>query len=683
MTENMHLIFNPHFSWPLLSAVAACALILCALGLRQNFVRSFCRLVVFAVLFFFLSSPQEIEEKKQALKNIVLIAIDQSGSQTLSGRDIRRDRAVNDLRQKLNGASNIEARFIDVARGRNDKTEVFSDIDKALTDIPENRRAGTILITDGQVWDKPANEILRYPLHVLLTGSKKEFDRKIVIDKSPAYALAGSEAEITFHIEDTGHGNHSDAQVSIFLPDGGRKNLRLKINEKATYKFRLSDSGTNEILISTAVLPGEMVTGNNQAKADVELVRNRLRVLLVSGEPYVGSRVWRDLLKSDPGIDLIHFTILRGPAQIDATPSSELSLIAFPFEELFERKLNQFDLVIMDRFGMNSALPAYYFENIKEYVQKGGALLVTNGPNYNSPLSLYYTSLGDILPAAPNGELVRKSFKPSLTESGTTHPVTSVITNNKETWGDWLEMMPVTAKKGETIMRGADNMPLLILSREGKGRVAQIASDQIWLWARGYQGGGPIVDLLKRTAHWLMKETELDERALAIDSTDAGVTLRKRNAGNGNAGTTLTGPDGKTIALAFKESNNGWLSADLNALPDGIYRIKDRDQIKIVKMGKPLTPEFSELVAEEGKLKPIAQKSGGNVIWLESNPDPDIKMMRASRRYGSANMIGLKDNNASQLLSSVAKDFPPTWAGLSLTLLSLIFLWWGEGRKRG
>ena len=139
----------------------------------------------------------------------------------------------------------------------------------------------------------------------------------------------------------------------------------------------------------------------------IDGVRDKLRVLLVSGEPHAGERTWRNLLKSDASVDLVHFTILRPPEKQDGTPINELSLIAFPTRELFQQKIKEFHLIIFDRYARQGVLPIIYFDNIARYVQEGGAVLVAAGPDYASPTSIWRTPLEQILPAEPSGRTDR------------------------------------------------------------------------------------------------------------------------------------------------------------------------------------------------------------------------------------------------------------------------------------
>ena len=192
----------------------------------------------------------------------------------------------------------------------------------------------------------------------------------------------------------------------------------MPVGKDTAIKVPVSHEGENIVELSAEAGPAELTLQNNRAVVTVSGVRDRLRVLLVSGQPHAGERVWRNLLKADPSVDLIHFTILRPPEKQDATPINELSLIAFPHRELFSEKLHSFDLVIFDRYFEQGILPMAYFENIANYVQDGGALLVSSGPEFAGPMSIFRTPLANVLPAQPTGEIITRAFKPMVTADG-------------------------------------------------------------------------------------------------------------------------------------------------------------------------------------------------------------------------------------------------------------------------
>ena len=168
--------------------------------------------------------------------------------------------------------------------------------------------------------------------------------------------------------------------------------------------------GANIVEIEASPLAGELTPVNNRAVVTIDGVRDKLRVLLVSGEPNAGERTWRNLLKSDASVDLVHFTILRPPEKQDGTPINELSLIAFPTRELFQQKIGEFQLIIFDRYARQGVLPMIYFDNITRYVRDGGAVLVAAGPDYASQTSIWRTPLDAILPAEPSGDVTERSL---------------------------------------------------------------------------------------------------------------------------------------------------------------------------------------------------------------------------------------------------------------------------------
>ena len=263
---------------------------------------------------------------------------------------------------------------------------------------------------------------------------------------------------------------------------------------------------------------GEISLQNNRAVAVIEGVRDRLRVLLVSGEPHPGERTWRNLLKADASVDLVHFTILRPPEKQDGTPTKELALIAFPTRELFVDKLDQFDLVIFDRYRRQSVLPAAYMFNIAQYVKNGGAVLIASGPDLAAEDGLYCTPLSDVMAAVPDRRCGREAVQAGAHRPGQEAPgdqgPAGFGRHGRRAGAAGSGWSTPMRQPGETVMSGPDGKPLLVLSHQDKGRVAQLLSDQGWLWARGYEGGGPQTELLRRLAHWLMKEPDLEEEAL-------------------------------------------------------------------------------------------------------------------------------------------------------------------------
>jgi len=436
--------------------------------------------------------------------------------------------------------------------------------------------------------------------------------------------------------------------------------------------------------LSAAPGPAELTLQNNRAVVSVSGVRDRLRVLLVSGQPHAGERVWRNLLKADPSVDLVHFTILRPPEKQDGTPIDELSLIAFPARDLFNDKLASFDLVIFDRYGEQGILPMIYFDNIAQYVENGGALLVSSGPEFAGPSSVYRTPLASVLPAQPTGEIVTQAFKPQVTQLGLAHPVTrdlagSNADNVPATWGRWFRLIGATTVSGQTVMSGPGNKPLLVLDQVKKGRVAEILSDQTWLWARGFEGGGPQAELLRRLAHWLMKEPELEAESLTAAVADGEIVVTRRTMAKSVQPVTMTTPSGKTVTLTLDNAGPGFWRIAAKVSELGLYRVTDGTLSAVTAAG-PLNPkEVADMRATDTILKPDAEITGGAVHWLADGV-PQIRRVVPGQDASGSNWIGIRRNGAYRVTSLTQQPLLPAWAALLLIVGSLLLAWKIEGR---
>ncbi len=700
--EHADFAFSLHFD-PLLPEIWIITLAICAGGLitlsalRQKH-RVIWRFLAFCAFLVALMNPALLKEERQPVKDVAAIVVDKSDSQNTENRKTQTQNTLAYLKKILEGRDNLDLRIVD-APGDNiphEETKVFQALDQALADVPEQRRAGVIMITDGQVHDVPQNpeQFSAYgPVHALITGRKNEKDRRIVITQGPAYGIVGQKVTMKYIVEDSNAPKDEIVAVTFSRDSDENKDVRfVPVNEEQSEELPITHGAQNIFELSVAEVPDEITTSNNHTALIVNGVRDRLRVLLISGQPHAGGRTWRDLLTSDPSVDLVHFTILREPEKLDNTPQNELSLIAFPFQELFEVKLYDFDLIIFDRYRLNRILPLHYFQNIARYVEEGGALLEASGPSFAGNHSVYYTALMNVLPATPTGDVTRKPFFPTLTKEGKHHPVTeTLLSYNKDLpenlrWGPWLRQVALTPERGEVVMRGADNEPLLILDHVKKGRVAQLASDHLWLWARGFQGGGPYTELLRRTAHWLMKEPELDEDALEVQTEEYNIHLRTRNAPEEQSisqTVTMTLPDGAQQTVPLKpEDDEEWLEGDIKAQNAGIYSFESKTgQKRFAIIGSLNPPEQKDTKATEDKLRPIVKKSGGDLIWLEDTPHPGIRFLSGARQnFSGRGWLALRQNHDYAVTGFKKTPLCPPWA-YALALLGLcVFAWWREGK---
>ena len=498
-------------------------------------------------------------------------------------------------------------------------TRLFAALRAGLSDVPPERIGAAFLVTDGVVHDIPADpKALGFdaPLHALITGHEGERDRRIELVEAPRFGIVGKDQTITARVLDS-DGSGAPVQVEVRRDGETVATIAATVGATLVAKVPIDHAGPNVVELEVAPLPGQLTDMNNRAVVTIEGVRDKLRVLLVSGEPHQGERMWRNLLKSDANVDLVHFTILRPPEKSsDGTPINELSLIAFPVADLFGRKIRDFDLIILDRYSSQSILPKVYFNNIVAYVRAGGALLMAEGPDYATPEGIYFSPLGELAPARPDGEVAIGAFRPVISPDGAKHPVTRGLAGGESSppaWGQWFRAIGAEVTGGVNILPGAGDKPLLVLSRADKGRVALLLSDQMWLWARGFEGGGPHLDLLRRLAHWLMKEPELEEEALRATAHGHTLTIERQSLKGDVPAVTVVGPTGETRQAQLAAAEPGLSRAAIDVDRLGLYRISDGEHRALVNVGPDNPLEFREVVSTPEKLRPLAEATGGTV----------------------------------------------------------------------
>ena len=686
------IAFTPLLPPPVLEAMAVAAVALIGLTLWRRPRGALLRALAFALLLLSLSDPSLMREDRRPLKDVVAVVIDQSGSDQIGERPRQTAEARAEIEKRLAALGNVEPRFVETARSdpENQGTRLFAALRSALSDTPPDRVGGAILVTDGIAHDIPASlEALGFdaPLHVLVTGHEGERNRRIELVEAPRFGIVGKDQTIVARIVDTSSSS-DPAEITVRRDGETIATLTAPIGEALPIKVPVDHAGPNVIELEVAPIKDELTTRNGKAVVTIDGVRDKLRVLLVSGEPHQGERMWRNLLKSDANVDLVHFTILRPPEKsTDGTPINELSLIAFPVADLFGRKIKDFDLIIFDRYSSQAILPRYYLDNIVKYVRDGGALLMAEGPAFGTPEGLFDTPLGDISPARPTGEEFDQPFRAEISPDGAKHPVTRGLAGGDASppaWGRWFRQIGGEATSGSAVLQGVGKSPLLVLSRADKGRVALLLSDQMWLWARGYDGGGPYLDLLRRLAHWLMKEPELEEEALRARAKGHDVTIERQSVKGEIPQATVTGPDGKTTSVQLVSVAPGLSRATLSVDDDGLYRASDGEHIALVVVGPDNPLEFQEVVSTLDKLRPLAEASGGSIRRLARAASDPVDMprliaMHESPSYAGADYIGVKRTGASELIGVAQTPLAAGFLGLAALLGALVWVWFREG----
>jgi hypothetical protein len=682
--------FTPLVPSYLLWAACAVALVLAVMLFVVKSRGAGVRATALALMVLALANPSFTREDREPLSSVAVVVVDKSPSQNFADRLAQTDAARAALAERLGRIPNLDVRFVEAgeADGETDGTRLFAALGAALADVPPDRVAGAIFLTDGRVHDVPEDAAalgFQAPVHGLITGTANERDRRVVLVTAPRFGIVGQSQTIVYRVDDQGV-RGTPAQVTVRRDGEVLERRTVTPGNTVNAQIPIPHAGPNIVEIEAAPLENELTTVNNRAVVSIDGVRDKLRVLLVSGEPHAGERSWRNLLKSDASVDLVHFTILRPPEKQDGTPINELSLIAFPTRELFQQKINEFHLIIFDRYARQGVLPIIYFDNIARYVRDGGAVLVAAGPDYASPTSLWRTPLDQILPAEPSGVTTEAAFRAALTGPGKRHPVTRGLEGADSTpakWSRWFRLVDTKTNSGTSVMEGPESKPLLVLSREGEGRVGLLLSDHIWLWARGFEGGGPHLDLMRRLSHWLMKQPDLEEEALRLIVRGRDLLIERQTMADNVNEVTLTLPSGATRTIALTAGQPGLWRGTVRATELGLWRANDGKLSALINVGPANPREFAEVTSTSEVLRPLAAATGGNVKRLTETTGvnlPRVVAMRSSDTYRGEDWIGLKMRDASVVRGIGVLPIFAGLLGLLLLVGALAATWAREGR---
>jgi hypothetical protein len=681
------VIFDPLVPLPLIWALAAVAVVMLAFAIWRGLRGWPLRGLAMLALGLALVNPSLQEENRKPLSDIILAVVDDSASQRLADRPAQTEAALSSLSAAVAALENTELHVIRFADGAKDAGSLaMTALAEAIAAEPRARIAGAVMITDGQVHDAGLAPSLPAPLHVLLTGRASDWDRRLVITDAPAFAIIGEEFTLKLRIEDQGAAPAlgAEAEITIAVDAEDPVTFSVPINTDLELPVTLPHGGQNVLHFSVAAIEGELTDRNNAAVVQINGVRDRLRVLLVSGEPHAGERVWRNLLKSDAAVDLVHFTILRPPEKQDGVPVDELALIAFPTRELFVEKIDEFDLIIFDRYRMRGILPMEYIDNVVSYVRAGGTVLVAAGPEFGAVDSLWRSPLAEILPVAPTAQVIEEPFRPALTELGRRHPVTEGLEAlaPEGGWGRWFRLAEVELLRGQVAMSGPGDRPLLVLDRVDEGRIAVLASDHAWLWGRGFEGGGPQLELMKRLAHWMLKEPELEEEALMAAANGDVLTLTRRTIKEEPPGLlTITAPDGTVTELNLAQLAPGRFHIDWQAPMVGLYRLVQDDLTRVVAVGPAAPREFVETLASPVLLQPVVDTVQGGIPRLEEG-FPALRAVREGRPAAGRGWLGYTPRGAYVTEDLRISPLVPGWLLLLLAAGLAVAAWLAEGRRR-
>jgi hypothetical protein len=691
------LAASPLLPWWAIAGFGGLAVLALLFGLLRRARGTAWRLIATAILLLILTDPSLVQEDRLLQRDVAAVVVDESPSMRIGERRQYAQQALEQVTEKLKAFKDLDVRVVhaggaEAGTGLADTgTRLYTALQHALADVPKQRIAGAVMITDGQVHDIPAADRLDLgaPLHGLITGKPGEADRRLLIKDAPSFGLVDKEVAVTLRVDDLPDSEkqpRGEARVTLRKDGGPARPFMVPVGRDTQVSIPIDHGGPNVVEIEVERGAQELTLENNRAAFVVNGVRDRLKVLLVSGEPHAGERTWRNILKSDPSVDLIHFTILRPPEKQDGTPIRELSLIAFPIRELFDVKLDEFNLIIFDRYERRGILPMSYLENIVRFVRKGGALLDSAGPGFATPIGLYRSPLGAILPAEPTGQVFEQGYKAHVTDPGLRHPVTADLPGGTgpdakdPRWGRWFRHIEATPKDGVSVLSGVNNEPLLLLSRVGDGRVAQLLSDQLWLWTRGFDDGGPQAELLRRLVYWLMKEPDLEENALSARVEGNRLQIARQSLQPVDRPVNVTGPDGVLRVVPLTPESGGRSVATVPIEESGLYRVTDGTNTALAAAGALNPIEMSDVRATDEKLAPAASATGGGLFWVGPGAIPDIRRVAPERAAAGRGWLGLRANGDYIVTGVHETPLLPGLLALLLALGTFIAAWRREGR---
>ncbi|MEP4052183.1 MAG: hypothetical protein ABJN22_08060 [Litorimonas sp.] len=653
----------------------------------------FTRLTAGLFLMIGLLNPQSIEEDREPLRDTVIVIEDRSDSMKFGGRDEALTEMAADLKSEFRSDGNLDIITISVPQD-NEGTLLASALTDALAGAPSQRLAGVVALTDGRAHDitEAASGYLpeNVPFHSLIIGEPEARDRRILATKAPKFGVVGEQAEYELLVEDPGFEGER-ARIELKLNGTVKARFPITIGRPLSIPLEIERRGSNTVELAVEGAEGEITLNNNLFVSEIQGVRDRMRVLLITGEPHNGGRAWRNLLKSDPALDLVQFTILTSRSKYTNAGERELSLIQFPTRQLFEERLDEFDLIIFDQYERRSlsrrqgrsrpTIPPQYFQNIAHYVEDGGALLLATGPAFATQASLYRTPLVTVLPARPTGEILTGVFRPELNDKGRRHPITSDFQGNEDqAWGSWYRVIDNDPIGGDVLMNGPDGVPLFVIDKVRDGRVAMLMSDQAWLWAKGHDGGGPYREMFRRTAHWLMGEPELDAETLTGVRDGDDLVITRRSLDDVNEPVDVIAPNGTRSRVSLDRVADGLYRATLPLAGQGAYRLNNGTISSITAVGALNPKEYENLLPTEEVLSPLATATNGLIksVGLETSNIPEIRRPKSGRQTSGRDWMGFVSHEAYTVTQSRRTPLAP---GIFLFGLFFLFLAWAWRRE--
>ena len=659
----------------------------------------FLRVVAFVLLLVILLRPELEFKKSHSLKNHIAILLDNSKSlsiktfpkevpridlvrKTLESNKEYFDQLKKDFQVDTyfvsDGIEKVSSRLKDYQANRpyTDYRRVLEELNK----IYENKSLqGVFLFSDGADLTQEPGEIspdilksltrINGPVHTLQAGSNDQFrDLALESVSAPDFGFVQQPVSLSLTVFSSELGNRN---VPLVLKEGDRilvsKIIEIREDQKE-YKVDLQFTprkiGKRIYTLNLPRFAEESILTNNQKEFEVDVARDRIRILHLNGRPSWDSRYLREVLANNPRVDLLSFFILRNMGDDVVAPTSELSLIPFPSNLLFDDYLSSFDLIIFQNFKYEPFIDKKYLSNIRKYVEKGGAFLMVGGELSFQGGSYSHTPIEDILPVSfkdVETRFIDKEFRPKISGDFSNHPILRLEKElNEEVWSSLpplhgANLGLVANKDAYVLLKNESESPILVAGEFGEGRTALLATDSVWSWGFGGAGGRYFHRFWNNVIDWLIAEPETRRLQLESDKEryreEEQVLIKfkllKENyqpAENITGKLTLSSRSGEVIAKELKTDKLGGQVFPFIPEQSGFYEavieiegLQEKIMFSVLKDNA----EFEKPLVNDFVLKKIAQVSGGQYKVLDGTNDlsalqfenPEIKVKSHSRSF--------------------------------------------------
>ena len=709
------------------------------LALGQSSFLVFLRTCVYILLIFFLLGPALVDKRVTKLRRPLTVLIDSSESMafpasskaTQDGKpgksrlDLVREKLLNGqepLIQKLNrdydlrlyrfgtSVEPISPGSLSQLKAQDEGTRLLELLPRAATDA--GAQSGILLFTDGitngDQKTLDGTPALSVPVFTVGVGETEGFtDVRIAEVRAPEFAFRGREFKIDLTVQAYGLKGKS---VPLYFNRG--KNLITSrpvaidsdsFEQKITFSFNPKELGTLSFSLSIPAQPGEQITENNHKEFKVDVHRDKIRVLTLSGSPAWNYRFLRMAMKQDPLIELVSFVFLRTPTDTVDVPDNQLSLIPFPIDDIFLEELKNFDVVFFDDFSHRAYFNPVYLERVKDFVRDGGGLAMLGGFRSFDSGGYAESALKDVLPVELDNKgryQTQATVRPVLTASGKVHPITRLLPDPKANEEAWAKMPPladlnqVRGARGETLLSAsgdgaATGSPLLTIGRFGKGRTLALMTDDVWRWNFIAVGNRETpqnhLKLIRQAVRWLAQEPAFEQvqiRPIPTSRPGEKVTIKLRVLKDDFTPTPqasvqlrVFGPEGEpSLVSATADSEEGEYTGEYTPTKEGSYRVEAEASLAGKTLGKDKTSfsvAFPYGETDDGRprtdlLKQIAEASHGEFFSINDWNDKALDKIAAK----------LESHAPSQIVEQRQTRLWSTLWPFSIILALLSVEWW-------